>query len=115
MRKTIFSSVLAGYLTTLAVFAMATPVTAWADTQDERHRVVHYSDLDLNYPKDQKVLDRRIRAAARAVCDAPVGTRLPSRCVKSAERAAWEEIRSRGLIRQAQQGRLVYVPARGGK
>lgn len=38
--------------------------------------VVHYQDLDLSQPRDAKRLYRRIKTAARLVCDNPLAPSL---------------------------------------
>ena len=46
--------------------------------------VVHYQDLDLSQPRDAQRLYRRIKTAARMVCDTPL---LPSLRAEVVERA----------------------------
>jgi UrcA family protein len=50
---------------------------AYAETPDDKipSLVVHYQDLDLSQPRDAQRLYRRIKTAARMVCDTSL---LPS-------------------------------------
>ena len=71
--------------------------------------VVRYDDLDLASPKGQKVLDRRIDAAARTYCGIGVqrtGTRVKgasaTECYRSARNAAREKMAA--LVEQKSKG-----------
>lgn len=44
---------------------------ALSSTPDAQRVDVHYQDLDISQPEDAKVLYRRIRQAARHVCNDP--------------------------------------------
>jgi UrcA family protein len=56
-------------IATLAALATANLAAATPDTAEPRSTVVHYEDLDLSRPKDARRLYRRIKQAARRVCD----------------------------------------------
>jgi UrcA family protein len=49
--------------------ALSTTVVA----QDVPHKTVKFNDLDITTPDGAKVLYKRIRAAAREVCDVSIG------------------------------------------
>ncbi len=60
MRRTI--------LTTALAFAASAAAPAVAQDLPENAAAVEYGDLDLSDPADARVLDRRLRSAAREVC-----------------------------------------------
>lgn len=71
--------------------------------------VVKHSDLDLAAAKDQKILERRIDAAAREYCSTDAiqtGTRIKStsasKCYQDARNAARERMAT--LVAEAQRG-----------
>jgi len=86
--------VLTAVCTAAALFA--SPVTAQAEAAS---RSVDISGIDLATPEGQRLLDRRVEAAARAVCEADrvqTGTRIPSssigECLETARNSAREQI-----------------------
>lgn len=79
----------------IALTALTLIAGAPAAAQD---LVVRYDDLDLTGPKGQKVLDRRIDAAARTYCGVGVqqtGSRIKgnsAQCFREARAAAREQM-----------------------
>jgi UrcA family protein len=70
---------------------------------------IAYRDLDLATPAGQKVLDRRIKAAARAVCDLDekkTGTRIREPEAIKCYHATLESARQRiaAIVDQSQKG-----------
>lgn len=53
----------------LAAALTANLASAQTPSNEPRQAIVKYSDLDLSRPNDAHVLYRRIKQAARAVCD----------------------------------------------
>lgn len=87
------------FAATLAT-ALAVPVPALAQTAT-RSVSVDYSDLDLTSDAGRKTLDKRIAAAARAVCPAPLrtGTRIvkPDACLSTAMKSVRESLAAKGV------------------
>ena len=80
-----------------ATASMMATVPAAAAPEKEREMIVHYDDLNLASAKGQKILERRLTAAARAVCgldNQKTGTRIrteaENRCFRLARATAME-------------------------
>lgn len=59
---------------------------------DERNEIVSYADLDLSDPADAARLERRVRAAAKRVCEEGPNVSLRARASRRAcERGATEQ------------------------
>ena len=87
-------------VTALLLAEGASPANA--RTAQERSTTVKTSDIDLNSQLGRKLLDRRIRRAARIVCPKKPGSLIPEQaCVKQAEETAWQTVRSRQLQAKA--------------
>ena len=88
--------------TSLALIAAAGLAVVAAPVAAANQSVtVEYKDLNLSSPKGQKILERRIDAAARQVCGADstvTGTRIVSResraCMANAKRQLAKKIAS---------------------
>lgn len=95
----------------LTAAALALPATAPAHAETPRHSVaVTYDDLNLRIEKGQRILARRLDAAAREVCAMDrltTGSRLPARGAA----ACYGETRARVAEQFAQ---LVSNERRGG-
>ena len=82
MTKLDIAAIVAPLMTTLAAFSIVvSPGPAMAAEAQTAHVAIKTSDLDLNDPRGQQTLDRRIDHAARAICGmngVRTGTRLAS-------------------------------------
>jgi UrcA family protein len=58
----------------MSTAALCSALSTTAEAQDVPSKVVKFNDLDITTPDGAKVLYRRIRAAARDVCDASTGS-----------------------------------------
>ena len=57
----------------MSTAALSTALSTAAMAQDVPHKTVKFNDLDITTPDGAKVLYKRIRAAAREVCDVSTG------------------------------------------
>jgi UrcA family protein len=57
----------------MSTAALCTALSTTAEAQDVPHKTVKFNDLDITTPDGAKVLYKRIRAAARDVCDVSTG------------------------------------------
>ena len=57
----------------MSTAALCTALSTTAAAQDVPHKTVKFNDLDITTPDGAKVLYKRIRAAAREVCDVSTG------------------------------------------
>jgi UrcA family protein len=57
----------------MSTAALCTALSTTAEAQDVPSKIVKFNDLDITTPDGAKVLYKRIRAAARDVCDVSTG------------------------------------------
>ncbi len=86
----------------LAAIAVAlVPVPAFAGDAKAPSIRVDYSDLDLASERGRNTLDRRIEAAAKALCPAPAttGTRIrrTNECYENAMKSVREQLAAKGV------------------
>jgi UrcA family protein len=98
----------------LAAVATANLATATPKADEPRSTVVHYADLDLTRPEDARQLYRRIKRAARTVCDNYPSSDIErlkeyGNCLGQAMTAAVEKVQSEQVtaIHRAHKQRLV--------
>ena len=85
-------------LAALAALSLSAP--AVANAAEEQTIMVEYKDLNLTSEKGQRILERRINAAAREVCglnDVPTGSRI----VRPESRACYAKAKSGAMTRYA--------------
>jgi UrcA family protein len=58
----------------MSTAALCSAVSTTAEAEDVPHKTVKFNDLDITKPEGAKVLYKRIRAAARQVCEVSTGT-----------------------------------------
>jgi UrcA family protein len=57
----------------MSTAALCTALSTTAEAEDVPSKIVKFNDLDITTPDGAKVLYKRIRAAARDVCDVSTG------------------------------------------
>lgn len=109
-------------LSAAALVASAAAFTAQAQPLAGQHplaqaddtRVVAYGDLDLNRPDQARVLDHRLKVAARQVCadaNLPISHyRLRALCIRAALADAWSQV-AEGRPTRTAENRLVVLTA----
>ena len=111
-------------LSAAALVASAAAFTAQAQAQPlagqhplaqaDDTRVVAYGDLDLNRPDQARVLDHRLKVAARQVCsdaNLPISHyRLRALCIRAALADAWSQV-AEGRPTRTAENRLVVLTA----
>ena len=96
---------------TLAAAAIGLAVTAapaMAETEQVQTTTVSVAGLDLSTVEGQKMLERRIKSAARKVCDAEMqqtGSRIRSAETKACYREALASVQKQVAIAVANQQR----------
>jgi UrcA family protein len=58
----------------MSTAALCSAVSTTAEAEDVPSKIVKFNDLDITTPAGAKVLYKRIRAAARDVCELSTGT-----------------------------------------
>ena len=103
-------------LSAAALVATAAAFTAQAQAlaQADDTRVFAYGDLDLNRPDQARVLDHRLKVAARQVCsdaNLPISHyRLRALCIRAALADAWSQV-AEGRPTRTAENRLVVLTA----
>jgi len=94
-------------LTGLLAVTTFAPDSARAAEPETRSKRVSYADLNLRSEAGRVTLMRRVKAAAKQVCDSGNGSlplhRPSQRCVKTAVSGALAQIDSKVLLAQADQ------------
>ncbi len=95
-------------LTAASLALVATAAPAIAGDKDAPSTSVTFADLNLSTPEGQEMLDNRIDAAARAICQMDsqrTGTRINTserRCYTNAKKSVKQQVAT--LIEDTQRG-----------